>query len=106
VDLSATGVFDDPVPSVFRFHPCFPNPFSQATTMHLALPEVGPVRLRIYSPSGRLVKTVHDGEVPAGNHTFAWDGTDSGGYAVGSGVYFIRLEAGAREDTHKVVLLR
>jgi len=106
VDLSSTGVFDDPVPSVFRFHPCFPNPFNQATTMHLALPEVGPVRLRIYSPSGRLVKTVHDGEVPAGNHVFAWDGTDSGGYAVGSGVYFIRLEAGAREDTHKVVLLR
>jgi hypothetical protein len=106
VDLSATGVQDDPVPSAFRFRPCFPNPFSQATTMRLALPEEGPVQLRIYSPSGRLVRTVHDGEIPAGNHVFAWDGRDSRGHTVASGIYFIRLEAGPRKDCHKVVLLR
>ena len=104
IDLSATGVSN--LPLAFGLRPCYPNPFRGGTSMQLALPWGADVALRIYSPAGRLVRTLHDGRLEGGTHGFSWDGRDSTGRRAASGVYFVRVNAGERAESKKVVLLR
>ena len=100
------GIEDDPVASVFSLRPGYPNPFASDTRLQLTLPTGERVVARVYSTAGRLVKTLVDGSLPAGEHFVPWDGTDERGNRVASGVYFVRLEAGTDRAARKVVLLR
>jgi hypothetical protein len=79
------------------------NPFRDATSLSLALPEPGSVRVAVYDVQGRLVRTLADRAWPAGVHRLAWDGRDEGGRAVAAGVYLARLEAGRETRTLKLV---
>jgi hypothetical protein len=105
IDLSATGV-SDARPSTFSLRPSYPNPFASRTSLELALPAPERVTARVYSPSGRLVRTLLDDRLPAGEHLLHWDGRDAHGHTAASGVYFVRLDAGANTASRKVVLLR
>jgi hypothetical protein len=105
IDMSGTGI-DDVVGSVFSLRPGRPNPFSADTRLQLTLPSRERVVARVYNPAGRLVKTLVDAPMPAGEHFVPWDGTDEHGRRVASGVYFVRLVAGADRASRKVVLLR
>ena len=105
IDLTATGV-DDAVPAVFSLRAGYPNPFAASTRMQLSLPTRERVTARVYDPSGRLVKTLVDAPLDAGEHFLPWDGTDGSGNRVASGVYFVRLTAGKNRASRKVVLLK
>jgi hypothetical protein len=84
-----------------------PNPFNPRTTLHVELPHASPVELAIYDVNGRLVRRLIDGEtIGAGRHGVVWQGLDDAGSAVGSGVYFVRLRAGAFRATGRMTLLR
>jgi hypothetical protein len=85
----------------------YPNPFNPSTTIRYALPAPAKVTLAVYDVSGRLVRTiVRDVARPAGVFEAMWDGTDSSGQPVASGVYFYRLQAGPESLTRKAVLLK
>jgi len=62
--------------------------------------------LRVYSASGRLVRTLVDSEMPAGVHRAHWDGKDSSGRPVSSGIYFFRFSAAEVTKTQRLMLLR
>jgi hypothetical protein len=83
-----------------------PNPFNPKTTIGFALPEATRVALDVYSASGQHVARLQDGFLPAGQQQVVWNGTDDAGRAVGSGVYFYRLQAGAWSETKKMLLLK
>ena len=83
-----------------------PNPFNPSTTISFSLRERGAVSLAVYDVAGRLVRVLIDGVKEAGSHDVAWNGKDSAGRGVASGVYFYRLEAGEFIETRKMVLLR
>jgi hypothetical protein len=83
-----------------------PNPFSTATTVAFVVGEPGPVTLRIYDLSGRLVRTLVDRYEAAGRRELAWDGRDEHGADVASGVYCYRLEAPGVLETKRMVLLK
>ncbi|MCK4409487.1 MAG: T9SS type A sorting domain-containing protein, partial [Candidatus Eisenbacteria sp.] len=106
IDLTSTGIEDDPVASIFALRPGYPNPFAADTRLQLTLPAPERVVARVYNPAGRLVKTLIDSPLPAGEHVVPWNGTDERGNHVASGVYFVKLEAGADHALRKVVLLR
>jgi hypothetical protein len=106
IDMTGTGVADEPVGSVFSLRPGRPNPFADDTRMQLTLPSAERVVARVYNPAGRLVKTLVDAPLPAGEHFLPWNGTNETGERVASGVYFVRLEAGANRARQKVVLLK
>jgi hypothetical protein len=90
----------------------YPNPFNPSTTIEYRLPEAGPgggktrVSLVVYDVRGARVRVLVGGEQGAGKHVVEWDGRNDAGEAVGSGVYFYRLEAAQFVDTRKLVLLK
>jgi flagellar hook assembly protein FlgD len=65
-----------------------------------------PVRLAVYDVEGRLVRVLTEGKKAAGDHTATWDGLDAHDHRAGSGIYFLRLEAGNRAVSRKAVFLR
>ena len=100
---SFSGVETGPTPGregtqVVLF-PNQPNPFRQSTVIEFHLPRAEEVRLAVYDPEGRLVRTLVEGPRAAGTHR-----TTVGG--LGSGVYFYRLEAGAFTATRRLVSVR
>jgi C1A family cysteine protease len=102
-----TGAEDGPeVASAVRLDPVRPNPFNPRARISFALPEAGPVNLAVYDVTGRLVAVLAQGPHDAGPHALVWHGKDSRGNDVGSGVYFLRLEAGGTVATRKMVMVR
>jgi len=83
-----------------------PNPFAGPTTIAYVVPRPGRVTLKVFNVSGRLVRTLLDGVVPAGPGRVEWDGRDGRGRSLSSGIYFYRLDNGERTVTRKGVLLR
>ena len=83
-----------------------PNPFNPTTTIQFVLPSRDHVRLAIYAPDGRLVRTLLSDVRSQGRSEAAWDGRDDHGAMVGSGVYFYQLRAGNFIESRKMVLLK
>jgi hypothetical protein len=107
--LGPEGVTGDDVPVVPRatyLDQNHPNPFNPATRIAFGLAVPGNVRLRIYDAAGRLVRVLVDGHRMGGCYEETWDGRDDAGRGVASGVYFYSLQAGAFNETRKMVLLR
>ena len=83
-----------------------PNPSREDIRWTLTLPIGGPVRVELYGPQGRRVRTIFDGMLPAGVQGFAWNGRNDGGVKLGSGVYWIRGTSRGWRDSQRVLLLR
>jgi hypothetical protein len=83
-----------------------PNPFNPMTVVPFALPAAGRVELLVYDVSGRLVRRLIEGTLPAGFHDVQWDGRDDRGVGVASGISVYSLRAGGEFLTRKMVLLR
>jgi rhodanese-related sulfurtransferase len=84
-----------------------PNPFGVESEISYTLPTgQGAVTLVIYDPRGRVVMRIVDEPKPAGTYRAVWDGTDEGGRAVSSGVYFSRLTWNGLSKTCRIVLAR
>ncbi len=83
-----------------------PNPFAGTSRIAFVVPEASHVTLRLYDSAGRLVGTLVDEERGAGTFEVPWDGTDASGRRVASGVYFIRMSAGAATAESKIVLAK
>ncbi len=98
--------FASGVPGVFALRGNYPNPFNPSTTIRFDLPKAGHVRLDIYDVAGRLVRTLIDGNRTASAQAEIWDGTDNGGRAVSSGVYYYRVRTETSSATAKMLLLK
>ena len=102
-DVSVPELATPVTPSVTAARP---NPFRDGTEIAYALTAATRTVLRIYSASGRLVRTLVDSEMPAGVHLARWDGKDSSGRPVSSGIYFFRFSAAEVMKTQRLMLLR
>ncbi len=94
------------LPLLTRLVGAQPNPFNPSTAVRYELNQPEQVRLAIYDTQGRLVRSLVDGPQAAGYYTMAWDGRDTRGQQVGSGIYLIRMQAGDFGKTAKVVMLK
>ena len=82
-----------------------PNPFNPSTTVSFELESPRRGALEVFDVNGRHVRTLLAGELAAGRQTVTWDGRDSEGRAVASGVYLVRLRAGDASTARKVSLV-
>jgi hypothetical protein len=94
------------LPTAYALDQNYPNPFNPDTQIGLALPSDSHVRLNIFNVLGQHVRTLVDGDMPAGYHTVTWDGNDSDGSSVASGVYFYRITAEDFSSSKKMMLLK
>jgi hypothetical protein len=84
----------------------YPNPFNPSTKIEFTLPRAGQVELKIYNVRGELVKTLLNENMDATTHSVIWDGRNSTGQSVSSGVYFYSLKAGSYEKMEKMTLVK
>jgi serine protease AprX len=84
----------------------FPNPIAPGTRVEFFVPKPSHVKLSVYDVSGRLVRTLVDGEKPRGTFEVLWGASDANGSSMASGVYFLRMTSAGRESTTKVALVR
>jgi hypothetical protein len=81
------------------------NPSGLTSSMSFYLPEGRTVFLEVFDATGRLVRTLIDGEyLEGGTHTIGWTGTDGNNARVSPGVYFVRLRAGRASLILKAVI--
>lgn len=69
----------------------FPNPFNPSTQINFSIARAGVVTLNVYNVSGQLVKTLVNNSFDKGNYNVEWNGTNSNGSQVSSGVYLYKL---------------
>jgi hypothetical protein len=93
-------------PSVFQLLQNHPNPFNPATTIEYETPARADVALRIFDLHGALVKELLHETQAAGRHHATWDGTDSSGARVSSGVYIYAVECGGHALSQHLILVK
>ena len=106
---NGTPVTDVTIPPLqsLILHQNYPNPFNPETTISFTLKDPAlSLKLNIYNIKGQLVKTLYDGALQKGQHSFVWNGTDETNCQVSSGVYFYRLSNGKESRQRKMVLLK
>ncbi len=81
----------------------YPNPFNSGTTIAFRIPAElanSPVKLAVYDVQGRMVQTLIDQPMPAGNYTARWEANAA------SGTYYYRLEAAGQTKTGQMTLIK
>lgn len=84
----------------------YPNPFNPTTMIEYYLPENAQVTVDIYNIKGQIVATIVSGYKLKGMNQVCWDGEDSQGNAICSGVYFASLDYKGAKSTKKMLLLK
>ncbi len=92
-------------PAVNRLELSTRTTTTRTVLINYALPRAERIGLEIFDPSGRKIKTVFDGQQTAGRFSARWSGDNESNQQVSSGVYLVRLSAGNKSLTGKVVLL-
>ena len=83
----------------------FPNPFNPTTSISFSIPNDCKVSLSIYNIKGQKVKTLVNEEREKGFHKLVWDGKDTFGKEVSSGVYMYKLDVDGKTKAVKKCLL-
>ena len=83
----------------------YPNPFNPATAISFAIGSPGTVQINIYNILGGQVARL-EGYFQAGEQELIWDGKDSAGGPVPSGVYFYRIEYEGQQEVKRMLLLK
>jgi hypothetical protein len=90
------------VPDVYSLSQNFPNPFNSITKLSFGLPEDSEVSISVFDISGRLVTTLVNGQLTAGNHVIAWNAQGKA-----AGLYLVKMETlGGFTAVRKVVLTK
>lgn len=108
VNFTTTDVPETPSTGItgFVLEQNYPNPFNLKTSMSFEIPYGCRVSLKIYNLAGQLVNTLVDGKMEKGQHTIFWDGSNSAGDPVASGIYFYKLTASDFVSVKKMILLK
>jgi hypothetical protein len=85
----------------------WPNPaIDGATTITYRLPHAGRVVVDVFDVSGRVVRSLVNGDMTPGIHRLEWDGRTAQGRTVDSGAYFVRVRATSGVAQHRILLIR
>ncbi len=83
-----------------------PNPFTACATIWFTVPAESHISLEIYSPAGRLVRSLLRSFRSAGSFSVTWDGTDDTGGLVSPGTYFCRLRQDGASVVRRMVMIK
>jgi hypothetical protein len=101
---SVTG--EEVTPHRFSLDSNYPNPFNPQTTIRYQVAQNADVKIEVYNIMGRLVNTLVDQKLNQGSYTVVWNGNNTRGEFVASGVYFVKMSAGFFKQIRKMTLVR
>jgi len=84
----------------------YPNPFNAQITLKLHLDAPERLTLRILDIQGRERATLAQSEFQAGDYTFQWNGEDSDGIPVNSGVYLFQVIGQQSAAVYKITVIK
>ena len=94
------------VPTEFNLTQNYPNPFNPSTKFEFAVPKTARVEIVVYDILGSKVATLFDGVKNAGYHSIEWNGTNSRGELVPSGVYFVKMTSDGFSSVKKAIMMK
>ena len=101
--VSLVGVGDGPGIQLLALGPPAPNPVRGSMAYSVLLPREARVQVRVIDLGGRVVHTLVDQTMPAGEHRLTWNGGDD---ALSSGVYFLELDTAGARRAQRFILIR
>ena len=107
-DITIGGIDDqgNGIAKGFILRQNFPNPFNPETKIQFELPIATDVSITLYNMVGQEVVTLVNETRASGLHTVTWDGTNSNGVKVASGVYVYQMRAGKYVQNKKMTLVK
>jgi hypothetical protein len=99
-------ISEDILPEKFAVYDNYPNPFNPTTQISFDLTENSVTEVSVWNLLGQKITTLYTGDLNAGHHTVKFDGKDSNGSILPSGVYIYRVAAGNNVSTKKMMLLK
>ncbi len=89
----------------------YPNPFNPETWIPYQLSVAAPVSISIYDATGGLVRTLTIGYQPEGfyhnrGRAAYWDGRNTLGESVASGIYFYQLITPSFQQTRRLIIVK
>jgi len=101
-DETPSGV----LPVRFEISQNYPNPFNPVTNIEYSILSKSHVSIEVFNILGQRVATLVDEEKAAGDYRVNWDGFDSDGKKVSSGIYLYHFRAGDYAESKKMVMVK
>jgi hypothetical protein len=103
---NSSGLIASTVVDQFALMSSYPNPFNPETTISFELFSNSNIDLAIYNMVGQRVSTLMNGFQENGSYDIEWNGTDSYGSELASGIYMVKLVTEQGVLTNKITLLK
>jgi ligand-binding sensor domain-containing protein len=95
-----------PIPKSFDVYPAYPNPFNMSTTIKVQLHSRDHIKISIFDISGRLINTILSSSFTPGIYKVNWNGKNSAGKDMASGIYFASISFADQKSFIKLVLIK
>ncbi|MBN2029008.1 T9SS type A sorting domain-containing protein [bacterium] len=108
-EIEDTGVTPEELSQVvaqFSIQQNYPNPFNPTTQIQYQLPKTSHVHLSVYNLMGQEMVCLVDEVKDAGIYSVEWDGRDSQGAYLPSGIYIYQIRVGEFIESKKLILNR
>jgi hypothetical protein len=93
-------------PASYTLYQNYPNPFNPVTQIEFYLPEATEIKLSIYNVLGEEITRLKEGYLSAGRYQVSWNGHNTAGQPVVSGIYYYKLETEKETFSRKMLLLK
>ena len=90
------------IPTKYGLSSNYPNPFNPSTSVEFSLPKESKVDIAVYNSLGQFVNRVSFNSLPAGFHTYKWEGKNDKQDALPSGLYLLRFTAQSLTEEREV----
>ncbi len=103
IDYTTIGIqqISTEIPNSFRLEQNYPNPFNPETKIKFSILKDGFVTLKIYNTAGKLVKSLAEQNLRAGEYSVNWNAAEEP-----SGVYFYTIETAGFKESKKMILVK
>jgi hypothetical protein len=106
LEPDVSGIENNTPPEEIFVSAASPNPFTNETTLTYTLPEETSVNISVNNILGQEMEEFNLGKKSAGVHTFTWRGTSISGEILPSGIYFLKVKAGKKEASSKIMYIK
>lgn len=103
---TSVEIVAEPAPENYEPSFNYPNPFNSATTIQFYAEEPGPASVQIFNPLGQLIKSWSNMNAASGWNRVLWNGRNSAGQSVASGVYLYRIESGGASHWRTMTIIK